>query len=44
MNLVYLICMIIITILIVDMSERCIHCGAEEGSIMQPEYANWVSG
>ena len=26
------------------MSESCVHCGASERSIMQPEYANWVSG
>ena len=36
--------MIIFIIHIVDMSERCIHCGADEGSIMQPEYAlgKWI--
>ena len=27
---------------IVDMSERCIHCGASERNLIQPEYANWV--
>jgi len=30
--------------IIADMSERCIHCGACEGSILQPEYDKWVSG
>ena len=27
----------------VDMSERCIHCGASDSSLIQSEYANWVS-
>ena len=27
------------TIYIVNMSERCIHCGASEKSLLQPEYA-----
>jgi len=26
------------------MSERCILCGAGDGSLSHPDYADWVSG
>ena len=29
---------------LVDMRERCTLCGAGDGSLSHPDYADWVSG
>ena len=41
-DLLYLCIAINLLYYIVDMSERCIHCGASDNSLTQPEYSKWV--
>ena len=36
------ICSYVIYYTIAEMSERCIHCGASDRSLTQPEYSKWV--
>ena len=38
----YLLYLCVAINLLYYMSERCIHCGASDNSLTQPEYSKWV--